>query len=312
MTKVIKSVIYTDPITGKQTIYPDIRTAAKAKNIQEVSIKRHLQVKGKTWSVSELTPHEMELTKVKDVGKRLRIDSKDIESLKESIEKIGLLQPVTVDQNGTLIAGGRRLEACKQLNHSLRVEIVNVESPSHKLALEIAENIENEPFTPSEAHSIYKKHKDLYNSYKHEAKLKGDNSVRNPNAKPIELAAKTAGLSVDTLSKINQVMISDNTDVIQKLNTGKMSVNAAYNKVKEAKETESKSETQPNLKRLVLDRIEEAAQRELDITFSPDQNEFKVNGKAIPFKFGHLIVEEGYSYDRVEIVNGEPLMHYKY
>jgi ParB family chromosome partitioning protein len=32
-----------------------------------------------------------------------------------SIEDIGLLNPITVDENGLLLAGGRRLAACKLL-----------------------------------------------------------------------------------------------------------------------------------------------------------------------------------------------------
>jgi ParB family chromosome partitioning protein len=49
------------------------------------------------------------------VGKRHRRDMGDIEALAESIEDIGLLNPITVDERGRLRAGARRLAACKQL-----------------------------------------------------------------------------------------------------------------------------------------------------------------------------------------------------
>jgi ParB family transcriptional regulator, chromosome partitioning protein len=39
----------------------------------------------------------------------------DLAGLAESIEDIGLLNPITVDENGRLLAGARRLAACKRL-----------------------------------------------------------------------------------------------------------------------------------------------------------------------------------------------------
>jgi ParB family transcriptional regulator, chromosome partitioning protein len=49
------------------------------------------------------------------VGKRIRKDMGDLAGLAESIEDIGLLNPITVDENGRLLAGARRLAACKRL-----------------------------------------------------------------------------------------------------------------------------------------------------------------------------------------------------
>jgi ParB family transcriptional regulator, chromosome partitioning protein len=50
------------------------------------------------------------------VGKRHRRDMGDIESLAASIADIGLLHPITVDEDGRLLAGARRLAACKRLD----------------------------------------------------------------------------------------------------------------------------------------------------------------------------------------------------
>jgi ParB family transcriptional regulator, chromosome partitioning protein len=43
------------------------------------------------------------------IGVRHRRDLGDIEGLAGSIAKIGLLNPITVDENGRLLAGARRL-----------------------------------------------------------------------------------------------------------------------------------------------------------------------------------------------------------
>jgi ParB-like chromosome segregation protein Spo0J len=49
------------------------------------------------------------------IGKRHRRDLGDIDSLAASIEDIGLLNPITVSENGLLLAGARRLAAYKRL-----------------------------------------------------------------------------------------------------------------------------------------------------------------------------------------------------
>lgn len=52
------------------------------------------------------------------VGFRYRKDLGDLEALSESIAEVGLLHPVVVTPDGRLIAGQRRLEACRQLGWS--------------------------------------------------------------------------------------------------------------------------------------------------------------------------------------------------
>lgn len=49
------------------------------------------------------------------VGVRQRNDLGDIDELAASIEDLGLLHPVVVDQDNRLVAGGRRLAAVKSL-----------------------------------------------------------------------------------------------------------------------------------------------------------------------------------------------------
>src|SRR5437764_732820 len=50
-----------------------------------------------------------------DVGFRFRKDLGDLRSLADSIADVGLLHPVVVTPEGRLIAGQRRLEACRLL-----------------------------------------------------------------------------------------------------------------------------------------------------------------------------------------------------
>ena len=51
------------------------------------------------------------------IGERFRKDSGDLQPLVDSIKDIGLLNPITIDQNLNLIAGYRRLSAFKNLGY---------------------------------------------------------------------------------------------------------------------------------------------------------------------------------------------------
>jgi ParB family transcriptional regulator, chromosome partitioning protein len=49
------------------------------------------------------------------IGDRHRRDMGDIEGLAASISDVGLLHPIVIRQDGLLLAGRRRLEACRLL-----------------------------------------------------------------------------------------------------------------------------------------------------------------------------------------------------
>src|SRR5580698_1276267 len=49
------------------------------------------------------------------IGFRYRKDFGDLNSLADSISEVGLMHPVVVTKDGRLIAGQRRLEACRSL-----------------------------------------------------------------------------------------------------------------------------------------------------------------------------------------------------
>lgn len=83
---------------------------------------------------------------------RIRKDLGDLSSLKASIEDQGLLQPILIRSDGSLIAGARRLAACRSLGWSeIPVHIRDdLEGAVALLKAERDENIEREDFTVSE------------------------------------------------------------------------------------------------------------------------------------------------------------------
>jgi ParB family chromosome partitioning protein len=86
------------------------------------------------------------------VGTRHRRDFGDIEGLAASISDVGLLHPIVIRPDGTLIAGERRLQAAQALGWAdVPVTIIDLDAVVRG---EFAENSLRKDFTLSEAVAI--------------------------------------------------------------------------------------------------------------------------------------------------------------
>ncbi|AXT85082.1 hypothetical protein C6I20_07715 [Aeromicrobium sp. A1-2] len=98
------------------------------------------------------------------VGVRHRTDpERDLAPLMRSIDRLGLLQPVTITPDGVLICGHRRLKAVKELGWpTLRVWVrTGISDPLTKLLAEQDENTLHRPLSPLDAAKLYRELKDL-------------------------------------------------------------------------------------------------------------------------------------------------------
>ena len=83
---------------------------------------------------------DVEISSIK-VKKRIREKTVPIQPLAESIQKYGLLEPIVIDEKNRLIAGFRRLQACKQLGfQTILANVVSVQDAETFLLLELEEN----------------------------------------------------------------------------------------------------------------------------------------------------------------------------
>jgi ParB family transcriptional regulator, chromosome partitioning protein len=93
------------------------------------------------------------------VGVRHRQHPEDgIEPLMTSIQKLGLLQPVTITPDGVLVCGARRLEAVKRLGwRSLKVWVRSgISDDLHRLLAQQDENEQRKPLTPLEQAALFR------------------------------------------------------------------------------------------------------------------------------------------------------------
>jgi ParB family transcriptional regulator, chromosome partitioning protein len=77
------------------------------------------------------------------ISARIRVENTDIAPLKKSIEEIGLLNPIIVNEENELLSGYRRLTACRELGWEAidAVVLSTSENEIKKLDIEFHENL---------------------------------------------------------------------------------------------------------------------------------------------------------------------------
>jgi hypothetical protein len=152
------------------------------------------------------------------VGKRHRKDLGDIDGLAASISDVGLLQPIVVKPDGTLIAGERRRAACSLAGKSeVPVHVVDLDEVARG---EFHENVHRKNFLPSEIYSILREVEPIERALAEQRKKAGlkrgdlkpvvencphGNGNGNGNGKTRDKIAAWAGISGRTLDKLKAV-----------------------------------------------------------------------------------------------------------
>ena len=98
----------------------------------------------------------------KIIVKNRKRELQDISDLKKSILDLGLLNPITINNDMTLIAGYHRLQACKELNFS-EIPAIIIDADEIKAELmEIDENIIRKNLTALEQAEQLQRRKELF------------------------------------------------------------------------------------------------------------------------------------------------------
>lgn len=192
------------------------------------------------------------------VEKRARVSNGSLETLERSIDSLGVLHPIGITPDKKLIFGGRRLQACKNLGLETipaRVFDINADDPVMALRMERAENESRIDLTPSEKVDI---------AWRIEQVMEGRQGQRNDLLLKLGLpedeseselpqifgevkvnktekhsrevstvAAQAVGMNRETYRQAKAVVNSGDRDIIEAMDSGEKSVNAAFKAVKE-------------------------------------------------------------------------------
>jgi ParB family chromosome partitioning protein len=86
----------------------------------------------------------------------------DVSALRKSIQSIGLIHPVTINQEGELLAGARRLQAAKELGWlEIPVHVVDEDELVQEL-ISIDENLVRSPLTALELEQYLNRGREIY------------------------------------------------------------------------------------------------------------------------------------------------------
>jgi len=135
------------------------------------------------------------------VKDRFRATFGDLESLMLSISRLGLLHPIVIDENKQLIAGERRLRACKELGlDEIEVKFYADADDLTKKEIELEENIKRKDFEWDEEVTA-KAELDRIKRAMYGSAMKGDTTAGATNKWNIHKTAEALGESVGTVSQ---------------------------------------------------------------------------------------------------------------
>jgi ParB-like chromosome segregation protein Spo0J len=166
------------------------------------------------------------------VGLRHRTDMGDLDALSISISTEGLLQPIGVLSDMTLVFGARRLMACKNIGWTeIDVRIVNVSS----IAMgEMTENELRKNFTPSERVAIFRTIETIGQGTRTDQPFPRGEKVPMLT---IDDAAKRAGFAGrGTAYRARNVVDKGIPDVVQAMDAGQITITMAESIARQPKE----------------------------------------------------------------------------
>jgi ParB family chromosome partitioning protein len=136
----------------------------------------------------------IDIDKIK-VSSRIRKDFGDINELAEDIKKNGLINPPAINKEYQLLAGERRLRACKLLGwKQIPVNMIDTDGEEQDLSIEISENEARKEFTMTERLAYARKLTEIESAKAKQRSLSNLNhlNVECPNLGSLENNSKTA------------------------------------------------------------------------------------------------------------------------
>lgn len=193
------------------------------------------------------------------VGDRIRKDFGDIQELADDIKENGLINPPVVNKEYVLLAGERRLRACKSLGWpQIEVRMMDTRDAEHELNIEISENDVRKGFTKSERVDYIKRLLRIEQAKAAERQKAGTSASNNAEVgRSDDATAKQFDMSATTMRR--ELFIADNADMLDPSDfadwdEGKLSTNKAYQRIKEAK---ARAERERDAARQELDAVQQ-------------------------------------------------------
>lgn len=179
----------------------------------------------------------VDIEKIK-IKERARKDFGNLKELADDIKENGLINPPVVNRDFELLAGERRLRACKVLGwKQIVVNVMDTRDLEHELNIELSENESRLAFSKSERYELMK---NIFKIQEEKARERQGHKTSDRNLTDVvradEETAKQFGISRDTMRK--EMVIVENKELLDPQDfadwdDGKLSTNKAYQKIKQ-------------------------------------------------------------------------------
>lgn len=170
------------------------------------------------------------------VNDRIRKDFGNIQELADDIRQNGLINPPVVNKEYELLAGERRLKACKALGwQQIEVRMMDTRDAEHELNVEISENENRKEFSKAERTDYMKRLLRIEQAKAKERMAESGGNISTPVGKSRDKTAEKFGMSGKQMEK--ELSIVDNKDLLAPedfadWDEGKLSTNKVYQKIK--------------------------------------------------------------------------------
>lgn len=195
------------------------------------------------------------------VKERIRKDYGNIQELADDIKENGLINPPVINKNYELLAGERRLRACKYLGwDQIPVNMMDTRDAEHEFNIEISENEFRMGFSKSERVDYMKRLLRIEEAKAHERKV--EHVQNSSQARSRDKVSEQFGISHDTMRKEMEIVENKNLISVEDFanwDDGKLSTNKLYRSLKDElrREKEKKSEVKTVVKEVVPDDYRE-------------------------------------------------------
>jgi ParB/RepB/Spo0J family partition protein len=234
---------------------------------------------------------------------RQRKDLGEIQKMAESIQNFGQLQPIVINRNNELIAGGRRLAACLILGIKARCCYKDTLDKALMRELELEENLQRKALTPSEECLAIEELVKLKQE-KHGKPTSGKTGgFTLDNA--AEMLGKTRGNVIEALQIAEMVKLfpelskSDTKSEIKKAFKGLERVNTSLNALASYEETVKRTKEFVIVNREAEEWLAGLGENTVDllITDPPYGIDVFKNGQGVGGKTGGELVTTGIKYE---------------
>ena len=168
------------------------------------------------------------------VKNRIRKDYGDIKELADDIRQNGLINPPVINKDNVLLAGERRLLACKELGwKEIEVRMMDTRDAEHELNVEISENESRKEFSKAERADYMRRLMRIEQAKAKERQTLGEKFPEGGRAR--DKTAEQFGISGKTMEK--EIAIVDHKDLIPPedfadWDEGKLSTNKVFQSLK--------------------------------------------------------------------------------